>query len=117
MTINMIIELITILSINVISLLILYKTIYWKELILVIGDFSENSPILKSPIINNYMDTPTKPLLKTKKLKKKDVVAQIANKKSVNCFSQANSPNITLVLLSPINPLVRYLPVASIFFY
>ena len=26
------------------------------------------------------MDTPTKPLLKTKKLKKKDVVAQIANK-------------------------------------
>ena len=29
MTINMIIELITILSIKVISLLILYKTIYW----------------------------------------------------------------------------------------
>ena len=26
------------------------------------------------------MDTPTKPLLKTKKLKKKDVVAQIAKK-------------------------------------
>ena len=82
-----------------------------------IGDFSENLPILKSPIINNYMDMPTKPLLKTKKLKKKDVVAQIANKKSGNCFSQTNSPNITLVLLSPINPLVRYLPVASIFFY
>ena len=87
------------------------------EVILAIGIFSENSPILKSPIINNYMDMPTKPLLKTKKLKKKDVVAQIANKKSANCFSQTNSPNITLVLLSPINPLVRYLPVASIFFY
>ena len=115
MTINMIIELITILSIKVISLLILYKTIYWQGIN--IGDFSENSPILKSPIINNYMDTPTNPLLKTKKLKKKDVVAQIANKKSANCFSQTNSPNITLVLLSPINPLVRYLPVASIFFY
>ena len=78
MTINMIIELITILSIKVISLLILYKTIYWRGIN--IGDFSEKSPILKSPIINNYMDTPTKPLLKTKKLKKKDVVAQIANK-------------------------------------
>ena len=32
MTINMIIELITILSIKVISLLILYKTIYWQEI-------------------------------------------------------------------------------------
>ena len=116
MTINMIIELITILSIKVISLLILYKTIIGEELILVIGNFSKNSPMLKSPIINNYMDTPTKPLLKTKKLKK-DVVAQIANKKSAICFSQTNSSNITLVLLSPINPLVRYLPVASIFFY
>ena len=115
MTINMIIELITILSIKVISLCT--RRFIGKELILVIGNFSENSPILKSLIINNYMDTPTKPLLKTKKLKKKDVVAQIANKKSANCFSQTNSPNITLVLLSPINPLVRYLPVASIFFY
>ena len=82
-----------------------------------IGDFLENSPILKSLIINNYMNTPTKPLLKTKKLKKKDVVAQITNKKSANCFSQTNSLNITLILLSPINPLVQYLPVASIFFY
>ena len=36
---------------------------------------------------------PTKPLLKTKKLEKKDVVAQIADIKS---FSQINSPNITL---------------------
>ena len=39
---------------------------------------------------------PTKPLLKMKKLKKKDMVAQIANIKSANCFSQTNSPNITL---------------------
>ena len=117
MTINMIIEFITISSIKVISLLILYKTIYWQGINIGNWRFSENSPILKSLIINNYMDTPTKPLLKTKKLKKKDVVAQIANKKSANCFSQTNSPNITLVLLSPINPLVRYLPVASIFFY
>ena len=62
-----------------------------------IGNFSENSPILKSLIINKYMDPPTKPLLKTKKLKKKDVVAQITNKKSANCFSQTNSQNITLV--------------------
>ena len=41
------------------------------------------------------MDTPTK-LLKTKKLEKKDMEAQIANIKSANCFSQTNSPNITL---------------------
>ena len=39
------------------------------------------------------MDTPTKPL---QKLKKKDMVAQIANIKSANCFLQTNSPNITL---------------------
>ena len=39
------------------------------------------------------MDTPTKPL---QKLEKKDMVAQIANIKSANCFSQTNSPNITL---------------------
>ena len=39
------------------------------------------------------MDTPTKPL---QKLEKKDMVAQIANIKSTNCFSQTNSPNITL---------------------
>ena len=43
--------------------------------------------------INNYMDTPTKPL---QKLEKKDMVAQIANIKSANCFLQTNSPNITL---------------------
>ena len=117
MTINMIIELITILSIKVISLLILYKTIYWQGINIGDWQYFRKFANIKSPIINNYMDTPTKPLLKTKKLKKKDVVAQIANKKSANCFSQTNSPNITLVLLSPINPLVRYLPVASIFFY
>ena len=39
------------------------------------------------------MDTPTKPL---QKLEKKDMVAQIANIKSANCFLQTNSPNITL---------------------
>ena len=39
------------------------------------------------------MDTPTKPL---QKLEKKDMVAQIANIKSTNCFLQTNSPNITL---------------------
>ena len=32
-----------------------------EELILAIGDFSENSPILNPPIINNYVDTPIKP--------------------------------------------------------
>ena len=32
-----------------------------EELILAIGNFSENSPILNPPIINNYMDTPIKP--------------------------------------------------------
>ena len=63
-----------------------------EELILAIGDFSEISPILKSPILN-YMDTPTKPL---QKLEKKDMVAQIANIKSTNCFLQTNSHNITL---------------------
>ena len=36
---------------------------------------------------------PTKPL---QKLEKKDLVAQIANIKSTNCFLQTNSPNITL---------------------
>ena len=39
------------------------------------------------------MDTPTKPL---QKLEKKDMVAQIANIKSTNCFLQTNLPNITL---------------------
>ena len=39
------------------------------------------------------MDTPTKPL---QKLKKKNMVAQIANIKSANCFLQTNSPKITL---------------------
>ena len=39
------------------------------------------------------MDTPTKLL---QKLEKKDMVAQIANIKSANCFLQTNSPNITL---------------------
>ena len=39
------------------------------------------------------MDTTTKPL---QKLEKKDMVAQIANIKSANCFLQTNSPNITL---------------------
>ena len=42
------------------------------------------------------MDTPTKPLLKMKKLEKKEVVTQIANIKSADCFSQTNSSNITL---------------------
>ena len=65
-----------------------------EKLILAIGNFSVNSPILKSPIL---ITTPTKPLLKMKKLEKKDVVAQIANIISANCFSQTNSPNITLV--------------------
>ena len=74
-----------------------YKTIYWRG-INNIGDwrFFRKFPNVKIANINNYMDTPTKPLLKTKKLKKKDVVARIANIKSANCFSQTNSPNITL---------------------
>ena len=42
------------------------------------------------------MDMPTKPLLKMRKLEKKDVVAQITNIKSAICFSQTNLPNITL---------------------
>ena len=39
------------------------------------------------------MDTLTKPL---QKVENKDMVAQIANIKSANCFLQINSPNITL---------------------
>ena len=68
-----------------------YKTIYWREIN--IGNWRF---FRKFANINNYMDTPTKPLLKMKKLKKKDAVAQIANIKSANCFSQTISPNITL---------------------
>ena len=64
-----------------------------KKLILAIGDFSENSPILNLPIINNYYGHTHKAM---KKLKKKDKVAQIANIKSANCFLQTNSPSITL---------------------
>ena len=50
------------------------------------------------------MDTPTKPLLKTKKLKKKDVVAWMTNIK----LPIASHRQIRQILLSPINPLVRY---------
>ena len=32
-----------------------------EELILAIGDFSENLPILNPPIVNNYVDMPIKP--------------------------------------------------------
>ena len=35
-------------------------------------------------------------MFKMKKLEKKDMVAQITNIKSDNCFSQTNSPNIIL---------------------
>ena len=72
----------------------LYRTrrFIGEELILAIGNFLGNLPI----IINNYVDMPITPLLKTKKLKKKDVVVGIANIKFTNCFSQTNSPNITL---------------------
>ena len=71
---------------------LLYKTIYWQGIN--IGDwrFFRKLVNIKIANINNYMDTPTKPL---QKLKKKDMVAQIANIKSANCFLQTNSPNIT----------------------
>ena len=41
-----------------------------EELILAIGDFSKKFANIKTAIliINNYMDMPTKPLLKMKKL-------------------------------------------------
>ena len=73
-----------------------YKTIYWRGIN--IGDwrFFRKFTNIKITNINNYMDTPTKPLLKMKKLEKKDMVAQNANIKSANCFSQTNLPNITL---------------------
>ena len=58
------------------------------------------------------MDTPTKPLLKTKKLKK-DVVAQITNIKP----PIASHRQIRQILLSPINPPVRYqIIILGIFF-
>ena len=50
------------------------------------------------------MDTPTKPL---QKLEKKDMVAQIANIKSANCFLQTNSPNITLANKYPCTVVVH----------
>ena len=65
-----------------------YKKIYWRGIN--IGDWRF---FRKFANINNYMDTPTKPL---QKLEKKDMVAQIANIKSANCFLQTNLPNITL---------------------
>ena len=37
------------------------KQFIGEELILVIGNFSENSPILKLPILKNYVDMPIKP--------------------------------------------------------
>ena len=61
--------------------------IYWRGIN--IGDWRF---FRKFANINNYMDMPTKPL---QKLEKKDMVAQIANIKSANCFLQTNSPNIT----------------------
>ena len=51
MTINMIIELITILSIKVISLLILYKTIYWQGIN--IGDWRLFRKFANIKITNN----------------------------------------------------------------
>ena len=51
MTINMIIELITILSIKVISLLILYKTIYWQGIN--IGDWRFFRKFANIKITNN----------------------------------------------------------------
>ena len=70
-----------------------YKMIYWWGIN--IGDwrFFRKFANIKIANINNYMDTTTKPL---QKLKKKNMVAQIANIKSANCFLQTNSPNITL---------------------
>ena len=50
------------------------------------------------------MDTPTNPLLKTKRLMKKAMVAQITNIKSAD----ASHRQIRQILLSPINTLVRY---------
>ena len=69
---------------------ILYKTIYWRGINIGNWQFFR-----KFANINNYMDTPTKPLLRMKKLKKKHG-SSIANIKSANCFSQTNSPNMTL---------------------
>ena len=68
-----------------------YKTIYWRGIN--ISDWRFFRRFANIKIANNYMDTPTKPL---QKLEKKDMVAQIANIKSANCFLQTNSPNITL---------------------
>ena len=75
------------------STIIPYKTIYCRGIN--IGDwrFFRKFANIKIANINNYMDTPTKPL---QKLEKKDMVAQIANIKSANCFLQTNLPNITL---------------------
>ena len=65
------------------TIVIPYKTIYWRGIN--IGDWQlfRKFNNIKIANINMYMDTPTKPL---QKLEKKDMVAQIANIKSVNCF-------------------------------
>ena len=70
-----------------------YKTIYWCGINIGDWQFFRKFANIKIANINNYMDTPTKLL---QKLEKKDMVAQIANIKSANCFLQTNSPNITL---------------------
>ena len=75
--------------------------IYWRGINIGDWQFFRKFANIKIANINNYMDTPTKPL---QKLEKKDMVAQIANIKSVNCFLQT----ICQILLSPINTLVRY---------
>ena len=77
-------------------LFIPYKTIYWREINIGDWQFFRKFANIKIVNINKYIDTPTKPLLKMKKLEKKDVIAQIANIKFANCFSPTNSPNITL---------------------
>lgn len=45
---------------------------------------------------NNYMDTPTYPQLKTKKLKKEDSGGLNCRYKTANCFSPTNLPNISV---------------------
>ena len=73
----------------------LYKTIYWQGINIGNWWFFRKFTNIKIANYNNYVDTPIKPQLKTRKLEKKDMVASITNIISANCFSQTNSPNIT----------------------
>ena len=73
-----------------------YKTIHWRGINIGNWRFFRKFANIKIANINYHMETPTKPLLKMKKLEKKDVIAQIANIKPAKCFSQTNLQNIIL---------------------